>query len=699
MPEFVRRHPWLLPVALAVLMATVGWSSYRAIEGSMKDDIATQLETVRDATIAALELWSEEARAVAAVHGARSEIRDAARELVQVARRSEDPREALRTSPIQTSLRALLDPMVERHDFAAWAIVGPDGTFLAARSDRNLGGRIPGVQSYLDEMYAGRTLVSAPTLVRLLDQQSASLMIVGGPVRDENGEPIAIFGFSLDPGKVYARLLVVGRPGESGETLAFDEDGLLVSPSRFDDELREVGLLPDDPEVSSYLNIHMRDPGGDLLEGFRPTTPRKAWPLTLAAASAVGGGQGVDVDGYPDYRGVRVLGAWAWVPALEIGISTEIDAAEAYAGLYVLRRQFATIVGALAIAALGMVVYSLVIMRLSRQVDLARRIGRYRVIEKIGEGGMGQVFLARHAMLRRPTAVKVLASAQASEEAATRFEREVQAASSLTHPNTISIYDYGRTPDGSFYYAMEYLEGVTLGRLVEDDGAQPEARVRSIMQQAAASVSEAHGEGFVHRDLKPNNIMLCRYGGAWDFVKVLDFGLVRSNAQPSDLDITQVGSLTGTPLYLSPEGLASPEKVDARSDVYQLGSVAYYLLTGRHVFFGDNMVEVLAQHLHKPPVPPSQVLGHPVSPELERIVLACLAKAQDDRPRDAAVLAEAFAGCAVSGEWTQAIAGRWWSEWRERHPLDSDGARDATGSLPSGWEIDPRQRSGVQTRI
>ena len=191
---------------------------------------------------------------------------------------------------------------------------------------------------------------------------------------------------------------------------------------------------------------------------------------------------------------------------------------------------------------------------------------------------MGKVYRARHALLRRPTAVKLLEAASASGEAVTRFEREVQAASSLTHPNTIAIFDYGRTPEGVFYYAMEFLDGITLGELVGEDGAQPESRVVFIMRQMVESLAEAHAAGMIHRDLKPSNVMLCERGGLRDFAKVLDFGLVRAE-DSDDLTVTSVESLTGTPLYLSPEALESPETVSPRSDVYQLGAIAYYLLT------------------------------------------------------------------------------------------------------------------------
>ncbi len=346
-------------------------------------------------------------------------------------------------------------------------------------------------------------------------------------------------------------------------------------------------------------------------------------------------------------------------------------------------------VGLLLVAAIGAFVYARVIGRLERRYETVRQLGRYQVLEKIGEGGMGKVYRAQHALLRRPTAVKLLDAEGASEEAAARFEREVQAAASLTHPNTIEIYDYGATPDGGFYYAMEYLDGINLSELVQEEGPLPEARVLHILRQAAGSLAEAHARRMIHRDLKPSNIMLCRRGDTFDFVKVVDFGLVRP--RDTDLNLTSTESLTGTPLFLSPEALESPEKVDTFSDVYQLGAVGYYLLTGRYVLSGENLIEVMTSLLHETPQPPSTVLGHALSPELEQLVLSCLEKDPAQRPANASVLLDALEQCSVSGSWTQRDARAWWdasADLRARvHSASSD-----TNRLPSGWQIDLEDR-------
>jgi serine/threonine-protein kinase len=297
-----------------------------------------------------------------------------------------------------------------------------------------------------------------------------------------------------------------------------------------------------------------------------------------------------------------------------------------------------------------------VIYGLRREVRHARRLGQYTLEEKLGEGGMGVVYRARHALLRRPTAVKLLKGDRLGEASLLRFEREVQLTASLSHPNTVSIYDFGHTPEGTFYYAMEYLEGLSLEQLVSHDGAQPPGRVVHVLRQVLAALGEAHGVGLVHRDVKPANVILCERGGLSDVAKVVDFGLVK------DLDaadgLSRDGLLVGTPHYLAPEAIRSQD-ADARADLYSVGAVAYFLLTGKHVFEGRTIVEICGHHLHTAPEPPSQRLGQPVPPDLERWVLSCLEKDPARRPRTADEAAEALDSCGAE-PWTREHARSWW---------------------------------------
>jgi serine/threonine-protein kinase len=304
---------------------------------------------------------------------------------------------------------------------------------------------------------------------------------------------------------------------------------------------------------------------------------------------------------------------------------------------------------------------SSVIYGLRREVREARKLGPYTLEEKLGEGGMGIVYRASHAMLRRPTAVKLLPGEKAGEHNVARFEREVQLTASLTHPNTVTIYDFGRTAEGIFYYAMELLDGVALDVLVDLEGAQPAERALHVLDGVAAALEEAHEVGLIHRDIKPANIILCKQGGVFDVPKVLDFGLVK-DISVGAVSLTATGSVAGTPLYMAPESILTPGSLDARSDLYALGAVGYYLVTGTHVFTGQSAIEVCSHHLHTKPERPSARLGRAVPADLEKLLLACLEKEADRRPQTASELRRRVRECQAYGAWDRERARRWWLE-------------------------------------
>ena len=296
------------------------------------------------------------------------------------------------------------------------------------------------------------------------------------------------------------------------------------------------------------------------------------------------------------------------------------------------------------------VTISHVVTRLGQQVGREREMGSYRLGELLGRGGMGEVYLATHRMLARPAAIKlirpeVLAAGDAAlaQTAVVRFRREAEAAARLRSPHTVELYDFGVTDEGTFYLVMELLQGENLERLVREQGPLSPVRTIYILRQVCESLVEAHSYGLVHRDIKPANIHLGRLGLREDFVKVLDFGLVRSFDGPSEESLTGAAGMTpGTPAYMAPE-MASERTVDGRADIYSLGCVAYYLLTGRLVFEGDTPLQTILKHLQQDPAPPSRVTDRPIPRALEELVLACLAKRPEDRPPSAAVLSHRLA--------------------------------------------------------
>jgi serine/threonine protein kinase len=382
------------------------------------------------------------------------------------------------------------------------------------------------------------------------------------------------------------------------------------------------------------------------------------------ATEAIAGRPGVNVEGYRDSRGVKVVGAWTWLPEAELGVATEVDYSQAFRPLMILQWIFWVIFALLALSSIAIFVFTVMVARLRREAQQAaidaQQIGQYTLDRKLGAGGMGIVYKGHHAMLRRPTAIKMLEPGKVSPASIERFEREVQITSQLNHPNTVAIYDYGHTPEGLFYYAMEYLDGIDLESIVERYGPQPVPRVIHILLQVCGSLYEAHSLGLIHRDIKPANIMLNRRGGEPDVVKVLDFGLVKSLDNQKQAGLTQQSSLTGTPLYMSPEAIQLPNSVDARSDLYAVGAVGYFLLTGQPVFQADSVIELCQKHVEAMPTPPSERTGKPLPNQLEAAILACLEKSRAKRPQTARDLAQLLSRCPEAGQWSIEEADAWW---------------------------------------
>src|SRR5262245_15873767 len=315
----------------------------------------------------------------------------------------------------------------------------------------------------------------------------------------------------------------------------------------------------------------------------------------------------------------------------------------------------------MALAAVSAVLGVRTINSLRDEALRARQLGQYKLKRLIGSGGMGDVYLAEHLLMKRPCAIKVIRPEKAGDpKVLARFEREVQATARLSHWNSVDIFDYGRADDGTFYYVMEFLPGMNLAELVRQYGALPPARAIHLVRQVCDALHEAHDVGLVHRDIKPANIFSAARGGQFDVAKILDFGLAKPLADLAAAPLTQEGTITGSPLYMSPEQAIGDREPDARSDIYALGAVLYFLLTGRTPFADENPMKVLIAHAHEPPPPPSQH-GH-VPDDVQLIIMACLHKSPDDRYQSASELAAAIEECDDFGRWTREAARQWWQE-------------------------------------
>jgi serine/threonine-protein kinase len=338
-----------------------------------------------------------------------------------------------------------------------------------------------------------------------------------------------------------------------------------------------------------------------------------------------------------------------------------------------------------------------IIHGLGLQVRRARELGSYRLEEPLGKGGMGEVFRATHQMLARPAAVKLIrpellgsTSADAARVIVQRFRREAEAAASLRSPHTIGLYDFGVANDGTFFLVTELLDGLDLETLVERFGPVPPERCVHLLRQVCESLEEAHIRGLVHRDIKPSNIFTCRLGLTVDFVKVLDFGLVKAvddGGREATL-LTAPDATTGTPAYIAPEVVRGDRVPDHRVDIYTLGCVAYWLLTGRLVFQAPNAIQLLYQHANATPVPPSQLSEYEIPSGLDNVVLACLAKFPEERPQSAGELSRRLATAVATPVWTEELAHRWWDRHHPEaaHLGHTDSHRILTKTMEAMWE-------------
>jgi eukaryotic-like serine/threonine-protein kinase len=665
----LRRNLWVWPLLAAGMLAVAGLRIRGDIEMAAQMEMADGLEATLNSNVEALKLWLETEEQQALAAASEVEIRRLAGELNRLAALPDSA--ALVQSPLQEEFKSALRPILAGKHFAGYILLDRDRRILASDRTELIGQvRATNYDLVARTLEKGAT-VTPPVPSAVLMPGSDGTLRAGQPTmfalaaqRDLTGNIVGVLGLRIRPDEDFVRILQIGRSGVRGDTFAFDKDGLLLSESRVTPELIRLGLVPDVPGARSQLTVSLRDPGVDMTSGARPARPRSEQPLTVMAVSATNGNSGQNVTGYRDYRGVPVVGAWTWLGEYGMGVATEKEVAKAYGSLVILRRAFWSLFGLLAASSVLILVFSLAMDRVQRAAQKAvleaKQLGQYQLEEKLGEGGMGVVYRGCHRMLRRATAIKLLHPDKTTDDTIQRFEREVQLTCQLNHPNTIAIYDYGRTPEGVFYYAMEYLDGVNLDSLVRRYGPQPEGRVISILRQICGSLAEAHEIGLVHRDIKPANIVLSRRGGECDVAKVLDFGLVKAVDSKKESSLTSAGAVIGTPLYMSPEAVDSPDRIDGRSDLYAVSSVGYFLLTGTPPFEGQSIIEICMHHARTPPEPPSQRLKRAVSPDLEAALLKGLAKNPLERFQTAREFSAALAACPAAATWTSGMADAWW---------------------------------------
>ncbi|MEK6236631.1 MAG: cache domain-containing protein, partial [Planctomycetales bacterium] len=495
-----KRQRWLWTAAVLVSLCLLGGWTQWTVQSYLAKSIQEELVTILQADMEALEIWFDAQRDNAVVVSSTPDVRAEVLALAELAASGADVETLKNSEPLQR-LEALLVPALKAYDYDGFGVLDPTGRLIGSQHRGLVGHRMDRDRMhYIYTLQDGDPVVTVPFLGPAPDAsgKTTPMMFTAAPIRVD-GKFVVALGFRISPRKGFTRILEVARSGDTGETYAFDDQGTMLSQSRFTEESQEKTLTQGEHSIKdTVLRWHVRDPGGDTTRGFKTQGPIKSRPLTEMAARAVQektdkkpGNKdrpGFEVEGYRDYRGVRVVGAWKWLHRYDFGVATEVDYAEAFETSRAVLWIFWTLFGLVVLGALAALVVSRSLEKMQTKLRRAdrkvERLGSYSLQEKIGQGGMGEVYRATHRMLRRPTAVKLLRSQADNENAVVRFEREVQITSQLIHPNTIAIYDFGRNPDGVFYYAMEYVDGFDLKQVVAEEGPLPAARVIHILRQA-----------------------------------------------------------------------------------------------------------------------------------------------------------------------------------------------------------------------
>lgn len=656
--DLARRRPLEIALGLVLVAAVTLWV-YAGVNTALAQLAAQNLRTLITSEVAVIDAWVGEKRLNVQRWAADERVVAVAERLLARAALGEAALQAACGGADGEELVAAIDLLRQRDAAAVVHLIGPDGRIIAARSGAKCGRQLSAEQrEVFAPVFAGavRFTASLASVDRVgwADPGGQPKVWIAAPVVNAAGEAIAVLDIGKPAAERFSQLFEAARFGTTGEAYAFDRRGRLLTESRFRESLVNSGRL--NPGQSAILSLRLSEPDDD--NGTPPLS--RLIGIALAARRDGTTRQGELLEPYINYLGDRVVGSWRWLDDYGFGIAVEVSEAEAFAPLARLNTVFAVLGLMVGLAVFGLVVTLLRMQRMARQVQAATQVGNYELFEEIGQGGVARVYRAQHRLLKRPTAVKIIQLHQSTDELLARFDREVRLCSQLMHPNTIEIFDYGRTPDGLPFYAMELLDGATAQQLVERSGPFAAARAVHLLRGIAGSLAEAHDRGLVHRDVTPANVMLCRKGGLYDVPKLLDFGLIKDTRGEHTRDLTRALRVLGTPAYMAPERIERPGSADYRSDLYALGAVAYFLLTGRAPSEGSTDLSLAYHVVHTVPAPVETVAAQPVPIELARLVTACLAKRPEDRPQSAAQMSEVLDRIAAEHPWTQAAARAWW---------------------------------------
>lgn len=594
--RFTAGRNLLILAAACGIAALAAAAIHAGAESSLKASRSESYRALLDAQAARLQQWIDERRADVEQLASDPDVIRLAAALVREG--SGSCRKEVRHLAVAGDVLAY---RFGRRAPTVLHVLDASGRILMSTLPGYCGTRLP--EAARERLALARERGSA--FVKPLDGDAQPRVWFEAPILTAAGNPVAFVGIGLDASTAFRFLAENGRFGETGEVYAVDAEQRALSDLRRQPAMTRLAMTPLLARLSAARAVPAAAQVGEVMEP------------------------------YAGHSGEAVVGVWRWLPRRGIGLVLEVESAEAYGPLRVLRLAGWVLGGAAALA-LGI---GLAVRRASG--GDGKRIGPYRIGALLGEGAFSNVYLAEHLPMKRQVALKVLKPYAATDEWSARFKREAQLAGGLTHPNFVRIYDYDSIPGGGFYCAMEYLGGRNFSELVAQEGLQPPARVVRLLAEICDALAEAHSKGLLHRDIKPQNLMLCESIAGTDAVKVLDFGLVKQIEGDDSRDLTVGLRILGTPAYLAPERIAEPGGLDPRSDIYAVGAVGFFLLTGRRPFESENDLQLTHRILHEP-APRAISLNPAVPPALDDLIARCLAKMPDERPASACELGAAL---------------------------------------------------------
>ena len=665
---------WLW-LAAVLPTALIGWLTYQQVASAQRKAIQNELSGMANSVTLSTEGFLNDRARLVESWSRQPAIRQSVIELVELAKQ-EDATEALKKAPQTELIRQQLKELsgFDSVKYVVWNL--SQITLASWREDRSdVGELIPKYgAATLSDVWRGNTVLYGPGDLSNIEWSEAKptdsaptiqspLMANIVPIRDAKDKVVAaLMVRGIKMFSDFDSMFLEASEVSGLDVYAIDRRELMLTNSPV--AAGHARVLELEPRITAdhiASNLRVADPGFAIGPSNIGEVRRSFMPLTYAAAGATSGRPGVRTEEYLNYAGTPVLGAWRWNKKWDIGIIVEFDSKTAFAPTRIVRFGF-LLLGTL-LTLTGFAAASQIAKQTSRAHAAVHPLSRYELISELGSGGMGVVYRARHRQLGRDTALKVLRSDRQNKDDRLRFDREAKLAARLSSPHSVMIYDYGRSEEGAAFCVMEYLQGITLYEVVMRSGFQPVGRTLFILRQICESLGEAHAGGLLHRDIKPQNVMLSLDKSVGDWAVVFDFGLAKPLKPDASSYQTSETVWSGTPMYMSPERYRDPASVDPRSDIYSLGCIAYFLLSGRPPYIECDPESLFALVLSEEPIGIPVHRGESVSDAVLQMVARCMAKDANDRYGKIEELSAVLDELRSEHPWTTEQATKWWDDY------------------------------------